>query len=254
VKRTTRIALACCVLLGLQTAGLAGEVDLHVGAAVFAADAAPYDAEIQLNCPSARPARVGVGGTFEGISSAQLAVAVNGEAAGTISIDGSAPKYWTDVTLPAGASHVQISGPTLAAGVRLEANYVGVVLTDDTGCTAGAACPEMAAVSLNCAGLEPFVCDLLGAESELYCKQLELDRVALHYQAYPNPTVDIWKPEDRAVYNRLSPQIDALQSRQRDLYGRLEELSRKQPRQLKGYLDGHRALETAYQRALAASR
>jgi hypothetical protein len=254
VKRTLLAAVAVCAALGLGSPGGAREVELHVGAGVFSAEADPYVATVQLNCPAERPARVGVGGTFEGVTSARLEVSVNGVVAGTITIDGSAPTYWAETKLPPGESHIQISGKGLGAGVKLQANYIGVVLLDDKDCTVGAVCPELAEVPINCAGLEPFVCELLSTESELYCKQLELDRVALRYQKYPNPTVDIWTPEDRAVYNRLSPQLDALNARQQDLYGRLEELSRKQPRQLKGYLDIHRALETRYQRALAASR
>jgi hypothetical protein len=253
VKRTL-LAAALGAAVGLASPSRALEVELHVGAAVFAADSAPYEAALRVNCPSERPARVGVGGTFEGVASAQLEVSVDGRAAATISIDGSAPTYWAQVTLPPGESRVQIAARGLDPEVRLQANYVGVVLLEDQDCTLSGSCPELAEVPINCAGLEPFVCELLGTEAELYCKQLELDRIALRYQKYPNPTVEIWTPEDRAVYNRLAPQLEGLGGKQRDLYARLEELSRKQPRQLKGYLDIHRALEIRYQRALAASR
>lgn len=253
MKRTLFAAVVCAAL-HLSGPASGREVELHIGAHVFSADGPAYAATVQLTCPAERPARVGVGGQFEGVSAAKLSVAVNGRASGVISIDGGAPTYWLEVTLPAGESRVEVSGAGLGQGIALRANYIGIVLLEDKDCTVKAACPELAEVSINCAGLESFVCDLLDLESNLYCKQLELDRVALRYQKYPNPTLDIWTPEDRSVYNRLAPQLEVLQGRQQELYGQLEELSRRHPRQLKGYLDVHRALELRYQRALGAIR
>lgn len=245
------VAGLACVL---SSRANAREAELHIGASVFTKDAEAYDAKVELNCPSPRTARVGVGGEFDAQAPAELDVSIDGTSVGAIKIAGGAPTYWLEVSIPSGESHVLIKGSSLGDGVALQANYVGIVLTDDEGCTVKGACPDLADVTLNCAALEPFVCELLSTESSLYCRRLELDRIALHYRDYPNPTVDIWTPQDRSANARLAPEIERLDARQRELYEQLEALSRKQPRQLKGYLDVHRVLETGYQRALAAIR
>jgi hypothetical protein len=231
------------------------EIQLHAGAFVLTPLSPAYEATLRLSCPSERAARVGVGGhQTDGAAAAELIVLINDTPAGALNVDASVPTHWLDLRIPAGESRVRIEARGLGAGQAVRSSDLAILLLDDTDCTLSAVCEDLADVTINCAGLEPFVCSLLGLESDLYCKQLELDRIAVRYARYPDPSPEIWTPEDRAVHQRLTPQLEALVARQRELYAQLEAFSRKQPRQLKAYLDVHRQLELHYQRKLATLR